>query len=60
LAHQLKGSGKSYGFPDISRLAAALEDTIIRGQPHDRVRADAEALAALLRRVEGYDRSKER
>jgi PAS domain S-box-containing protein len=60
LAHQLKGSGKSYGFPDISRLAAALEDTIIRGQPHDRVRAGAEALAALLRRVEGYDRSKER
>ncbi|MFH1604159.1 MAG: Hpt domain-containing protein [Pseudomonadota bacterium] len=45
-AHRMKGSGGAYGFPDISRLGAALEECA-------RVR-DAAAIAGLVASLEAY------
>ena len=43
-AHQLKGAAGSYGFLEISPLAATLEDKILAGQPEDEIRQVLEAL----------------
>jgi HPt (histidine-containing phosphotransfer) domain-containing protein len=55
LAHQLRGSGGTYGFPDVSRLAMAVESACDAGEQLPRVAADVAALAGLIRRIEGYD-----
>ncbi len=52
VAHQLRGSGGSYGFPDLTRLATAAEAAIDAGRPAE---ADVAALVALVRRIDGYD-----
>lgn len=44
--HGMKGSGGAYGFPEISRLGAALEESAGRG--------DAAAAAALAGELEAY------
>jgi DNA-binding response OmpR family regulator len=44
LAHQLRGSGGSYGFPEVTRLAAVVE-----AAPADRLPGDVAELVALLR-----------
>ena len=43
-AHQLKGAAGSYGFLEISPLAAILEDKILAGQPEDEIRQVLETL----------------
>ncbi|HET9985855.1 MAG TPA: response regulator [Longimicrobiales bacterium] len=48
LAHQLKGSGGSYGFPEVTRLAAEVEVA-----PEERFAAAVAALVTLLRAVAG-------
>ena len=50
LAHQLKGAGGSYGFPQISEAAAALEATIA-GKDRDATRSALDALERLCRRA---------
>jgi signal transduction histidine kinase/DNA-binding response OmpR family regulator len=47
LAHQLKGMGSSFGYPEISARAAELEAVLKRGDP-DGVVAPAQALLAQL------------
>lgn len=48
LAHQLRGSGTSYGFPLITDLAGQLEEAITQGRPWQ----DAAALLlSTLRRI---------
>ena len=59
LAHQLRGSGGAYGFPEVTRLATAAEAAIDAGQPLERVADAVGALVELLRRVEGYDAAAE-
>lgn len=51
LAHQLKGAGGSYGYPDLSRLGADMEKTLAgqRGVPFA---AWLEELSALIRAAE--------
>jgi HPt (histidine-containing phosphotransfer) domain-containing protein len=44
--HKLAGSGGVFGYPDLSALAAALEDDIREGRPAD-LTTLASALAAL-------------
>jgi HPt (histidine-containing phosphotransfer) domain-containing protein len=46
LGHQLKGSGMSYGFPDISRLGQELEDAalITEGTKVDMILAELEQI----------------
>ena len=45
LAHQLKGSCGSYGFPELSRLAAELERLVKEGAPAEAIEAAIGAFA---------------
>jgi len=51
LAHQLKGAGGGYGFPQITELAASLESALKQGADEAVVKDRAAALCALLRAV---------
>jgi CheY-like chemotaxis protein/HPt (histidine-containing phosphotransfer) domain-containing protein len=46
MAHNMKGSGTSYGFEDLSRIGAALEDAAELRDPH--------AIGAQLSQLNGY------
>ena len=49
LAHQLKGSARAYGFPQITDQAAELEESLRAGKDLDHIRAQVETVAALCR-----------
>lgn len=51
LAHQLKGAGGGYGFPQITELAASLEAALKQGLDGPIVKDRANALCATLRSV---------
>jgi HPt (histidine-containing phosphotransfer) domain-containing protein len=51
LAHQLKGAGGGYGFPQITELAASLEAALKQGADDAVVKDRAHALCTLLRDV---------
>jgi HPt (histidine-containing phosphotransfer) domain-containing protein len=51
LGHQFKGSGESYGFPEITRAGAAVELAAINSN-EDEVRSQVLALGTYLDRVE--------
>jgi signal transduction histidine kinase/CheY-like chemotaxis protein/HPt (histidine-containing phosphotransfer) domain-containing protein len=57
--HQLKGAGSGYGFPQITAAAALAEATLKDGAQLDAIRRDVDALVALVRRVEGYQPTRE-
>jgi histidine phosphotransfer protein HptB len=48
-AHQLKGAAGSYGFQEISPMAANVEDKIISGEPEEEIRKAVESLCDLCR-----------
>jgi HPt (histidine-containing phosphotransfer) domain-containing protein len=48
LAHQLRGSGSSYGFPLITETAQQLEESLIQNAPWEDL---ANRLLSILRRV---------
>jgi len=50
MAHQLKGAGGGYGYPDITQIAGALENALQDGLPAEIDRRAAE-LCKLLRAV---------
>jgi signal transduction histidine kinase/DNA-binding response OmpR family regulator len=56
--HRLKGSSGTYGFDQIAALAARAEQSVAEHALHA-VTRDVQALSHLVRRVQGYDRSKE-
>jgi response regulator RpfG family c-di-GMP phosphodiesterase len=59
VAHQLKGAGAGFGFPQITSVAAKLE-ALLKAEPQlDIIQAGVGELVNLLRSVEGYDRTKE-
>src|SRR5262245_46007934 len=51
LAHQLKGAGGGYGFPQITELAASLEAALKQGLEGAVVKDRAHALCACMRSV---------
>ena len=55
VAHQLKGSGQSYGFAEITGRAARLEEAILAGTPPETLDPLVGALVSYLQEVEGYD-----
>jgi PAS domain S-box-containing protein len=59
LMHQLKGSGGSYGFPEITTRARNAEAAIAGKEPMNRIVSEVQSLMELIRRVEGYDRARE-
>ncbi len=52
LAHQLKGAGGGYGFPQITETAAALEQAVKSGATDSEIKDRAEALTQTMRSVE--------
>jgi CheY-like chemotaxis protein/HPt (histidine-containing phosphotransfer) domain-containing protein len=58
VVHQLKGSGGGYGFETITETAAEVERRMKGGALEDITR-DLEGLISILRRVEGYQPSRE-
>jgi histidine phosphotransfer protein HptB len=59
VAHQLKGSGGGYGFPTLTELAAVADRSIKDNAPLERIKADVDALIAFIRRIQGYDVTRE-
>src|SRR5258708_1536544 len=51
LSHQLRGSGRTYGFRNVTRIGKALEHTIIRMEQH-RIQADERLRKAMKAHVE--------
>jgi HPt (histidine-containing phosphotransfer) domain-containing protein len=51
LAHQLKGAGAGYGYPQVSELAGALERALCERLGPEEVERRAQELAKLLRAV---------
>jgi PAS domain S-box-containing protein len=60
VVHQLKGTGGLYGFMRITEQAQAVEAARKNGEGWEEVKKAVDALVALIRRVEGYVRTKER
>lgn len=50
-AHQLKGSAGSHGFTPISPVAAAVEKSVVSGQPEEEIRKAVEELCEMCGRV---------
>lgn len=59
-AHDLKGSGGGYGFPEITRCAGDLEKAIKTASVPGELKTRLDELVNVLRSVEGYDQKKER
>ncbi|MFQ5513564.1 MAG: Hpt domain-containing protein [Myxococcota bacterium] len=51
LAHQLKGAGGGYGFPQITGAAAQLESALKAGAQATELKKDLDALCEVLRAV---------
>jgi PAS domain S-box-containing protein len=54
MIHQIKGTGGLYGFPRITELAAAVEDSINHSKL-DEAKRDIEELIQFMRRIDGYN-----
>ena len=52
LAHQLKGAGGGYGFPQITETAAALEQAVKSGGTDSEIKDSAADLTQTMRSVE--------
>jgi HPt (histidine-containing phosphotransfer) domain-containing protein len=58
-AHQLRGSGAGYGFPEITARAMAVEKAVdLNGTP-EQLAVLVQSLIDLLRRLDGYDSARE-
>jgi CheY-like chemotaxis protein len=51
VVHQLKGSGGMYGFPELTDLAAQVEQLIKETQSIDAIAAELQALVDMVRRI---------
>ncbi len=52
LAHQLKGAGGGYGFPQVTEVAACLEQSLREGAPELVIKERTGSLCELLRAVQ--------
>jgi signal transduction histidine kinase/HPt (histidine-containing phosphotransfer) domain-containing protein len=59
VAHQLKGAAGVYGFMPITEAAGSVEAAVTQAEPLEDVTAQVKSLIGLIRRVEGYEASKE-
>jgi CheY-like chemotaxis protein len=59
LAHQLLGTCGGYGFDAVSEPAHTVEQSIKAGNSLESITAEAKSLMAVIRRIDGYDISKE-
>ena len=59
IAHRMKGAGGGYGFNQITELAASAEKAIKDSAPLASITSRVNDLIDLIRRVNGYDSSRE-
>jgi PAS domain S-box-containing protein len=59
LAHQLLGTCGGYGFAPVSEPARTVEQSIKTGKAIESITAEVKSLINLIRRIDGYDESKE-
>jgi PAS domain S-box-containing protein len=59
LSHQLLGTCDGYGFESMSEAARTVEQSIKAGQTSESVTPAVKSLIEVLRRIDGYDESKE-
>ena len=59
LAHQLLGTCGGYGFAPVSEPARTVEQSIKAGHDRASVTAEVQSLIEVIRRIDGYDQSKE-
>jgi HPt (histidine-containing phosphotransfer) domain-containing protein len=59
IAHQLSGTCSGYGFGPVTQPARTVEQSIKEGKAVESVAAEVKTLIELIRRVDGYDGSKE-
>jgi PAS domain S-box-containing protein len=57
--HKIKGAGGVYGFMKLTNAARRAEELLLDAKPFEDVAREVNALMDLIRRVEGYDASKE-
>jgi PAS domain S-box-containing protein len=60
LAHQLLGTCGGYGFAPVSQPARTVEQSIKAGHDRETVTGEVQSLIEVIRRIDGYDRSKEK
>jgi len=59
LAHQLLGTCGGYGFAPVSEPARTVEQSVAAGRPLESITLELKALIEVIRRIDGYDKSKE-
>jgi signal transduction histidine kinase/CheY-like chemotaxis protein len=59
IAHQLLGTCGGYGFAQASQPARTVEQSIRAAQPLESIIAEVKSLIDVIRRIDGYDESKE-
>ena len=59
VAHELLGTCGGYGFAPVSQPARTVEQSIKAGQPLEFITPEVKSLIEVIRRIDGYDKSKE-
>jgi PAS domain S-box-containing protein len=59
IAHQLSGSCGGYGFGAVTQPARTVDQSIKEGKPLESITAEVKTLIEVIRRIDGYDGSKE-
>ena len=59
VVHQLRGASGGYGFEPVTAPATTAEDSIKAGRPLESITAEIRSLIDIVRRIDGYDQSKE-
>jgi hypothetical protein len=59
VSHNMAGTAGMFGFMDISRAAQRLMQDVNEKAPREAIEQDVQKLVDMIRRVPGYDRSKE-
>ncbi len=54
-AHQFKGAGAGYGFPQLTELGGRAEEAIAEGAAPHVIRAQVDAMIAFIRSIDGYN-----
>jgi HPt (histidine-containing phosphotransfer) domain-containing protein len=59
MAHQLAGTCGGYGFEPVTEPARTVQQSIKEGKAIDLIGAEVKTLIDVIRRIEGYDASRE-
>ncbi len=59
VVHQLRGAGGGYGFDPVTKPAIRAEESIKSSDDLETISASIQSLVGIIRRIDGYDRSKE-